>query len=587
MKLGLPIILLLLPSLTLSQRDLEDIHSTEELKQFIYLTAPQEDAFVAVQRLAKPYIDKKDWNSSIKIFGDYREWFIEQVDRTDRIIEMLNAPTQNLEVNNIESINTKGNEYFPVITIDGLRMYFTVAEGKRGGEDIHYSERIATTWIKSKNIGPPLSTKENDAINSVSADGNTLVLFGSYKGFIGGGDNFYVTRTSNGWSEIKPFPKPVNSVYWDCDGFLSADGKAFFFTSDRKGGVGEFVRGGKFYHGEYDGNTDIWVSVKTDSLWGTPINLGSIINTPFAERSPFLHPDGKTLYFSSDGHSGLGSLDVFKSVRLSDTSWTQWSEPVNLGKEINTAGYDVAYKITTDGKYAYFSSDRDGGKGGYDIYSVKLPPEAQPLKNVAVIKGKVTDEAGIPLDAALLWNEFPAGKNVGSLTSNPETGEYIITLPNGSSYSYFAERSGYYSVSNNVDLSGQTEYSELTVDIVMQSVAAMESAPVVLNNIYFDFDKSDLKTESFNELERVYKFLSDNPAVNIEISAHTDSKGSVDYNLTLSQSRAESVVSYLISKGISPSRLIAKGYGESNPIAGNDSEEGMARNRRVEMKIVK
>lgn len=572
---------------TFAQRDLEDIHSTEELKQFIYLTAPQEDAFVAVQRLAKPHIDKKNWQAAVKIFSDYKEWFVEQLDRTDKIIELLNAPSQNLEVTNIETINTKGNEYFPVITIDGLRMYFTVAEGKRGGEDIHYSEKIASTWIKSKNIGPPLSTKENDAINSVSADGNTLVLFGSYKGFIGGGDNFYVTRTSNGWSDIKPFPKPVNSVYWDCDGFLSADGKAFFFTSDRKGGVGEFVRGGKFYHGEYDGNTDIWVSVKTDSLWGTPVNLGSVINTPYSERSPFLHPDGKTLYFSSDGHYGLGSLDVFKSVRLSDTSWTDWSEPVNLGKEINTAGYDVAYKITTDGKYAYFSSDREGGRGGYDIYNVKLPPEAQPLKNVALVKGKVTDESGNPLDAALIWNEFPGGKNIGSLTSNPETGEYFISLPNGSSYSYFAEHSGYYSVSNNVDLTSQTEYSEITVDIVMQSVASMESAPIVLNNIYFDFDKSDLKPESFNELERVYKFLSDNPAVNIEISAHTDSKGSDDYNLTLSQNRAESVVAYLIGKGISPSRLLAKGYGESNPIAPNDTEEGMARNRRVEMKIIK
>lgn len=570
-----------------SQRDLETIKSEEELKQYIFQTAPAEDAFVALQRLAKPFIDKKDWNSAVKIFQTYREWFIEKVDRTDRIIELLEAASQDLEVTNIESINTPKSEYFPCLTIDGLTMYFTFAEGKKGGEDIYYSLLNASTWIKPKNIGAPFSTNENDAVNSVSADGNTLVLFGSYKGFIGGGDNYYVERTDKGWSSIKPFPKPVNSQYWDCDGFLTADGKAFFFTSDRKGSVGEFVKGGQFYHGEYEGNTDIWVSAKTGTGWSAPVNIGSSVNTPYAERSPFLHPDGKTLYFSSDGHYGLGSLDVFKSVRLSDTSWTEWSEPVNLGREINTAGYDVAYKISTDGRYAFFSSDRAGGKGGYDIYYSKLPPEAKPNRNVVTIKGRVTDENLKPLDAKLLWYDLFGSKNAGSLTSNPETGEYIIALPNGTSYSYYAEKTGYYSVSNNVDLSTESDFKELTVDIVMQSIQSLEEKSIVLNNIYFDFDKFELKPESYIELDRVVKFLSDNPSVNIEVSAHTDSKGSDDYNFQLSQKRAESVVAYLSSKGIQPQRLIAKGYGESVLIADNSTEEGMQKNRRVEMKVMK
>ena len=578
---------LLFNTLSFAQRDLETITSEEELKQFIYLTAPQEDAFVAVQRLAKPYIDKKDWEAAAKIFSAYREWFIENVDRTDLIIDLLKSTPQNLEVTNIETINTSKSEYFPVLTIDGQRMYFTFAEGKKGGEDIYYSQRIANTWIKPKNMGAPFSTSENDAVNSVSADGNILVLFGSYKGFVGGGDNFYVERTSKGWSEIKPFPKPVNSIFWECDGFLTSDGKAFLFTSDRRGGVGPFVKGGQFYHGEYEGNTDIWVSVKTETGWGNPKNLGTTINTPFSERSPFLHPDSKTLYFSSDGHYGLGSLDVFKSVRLSDTSWTEWSEPVNLGKEVNTSGFDVAYKITTDGEYAFFSSDREGGKGGYDIYSIKLPRQAKPERNVVTIKGKVTDENSVPLDASLKWYELSLNRNVGSLTSNPETGEYIIALPIGSAYSYFAEKTGFYSVSNNVDLSGENLFKEMTVDIIMHSVKSLEQVSIKLNNIYFDFDKYDLKPESFVELDRVYKFLIDNPDVIIEISAHTDSRGSDEYNLELSQKRAESVVSYLLSKGIEPGRLIAKGYGESNPIATNDTEEGMSENRRVEMKVLR
>jgi len=570
-----------------SKRDLETITSEEELKQFIYLTAPQEDAFVAVGRLAKPFIDNKNWDGAVKIFLNYREWFIDDVTRTDKIIELLRAPAQNLDVVNIETVNSKKGDYFPVISIDGKTMYFTVSDGKKGGEDIYYSQLIASTWIVPKNLGSPFNTKENDAINSVSADGNTLVLFGSYKGFIGGGDNFYAEKTAKGWGDIKVFPKPINSQYWDCDGFLTADGKAFLFTSDRKGSVGEFVKGGQFYHGEYEGNTDIWVSIKTESGWDKPVNLGNIINTPFAERSPFLHPDGKTLYFSSDGHYGLGSLDVFKSVRLSDTSWTEWSEPVNLGKEVNTAGYDVAYKITTDGEYAFFSSDREGGKGSYDIYSIKLPPEAKPEKNVITITGKVTDEKLVPLEAYLKWSDLSLNKSIGELRSDPETGNYIITIPNGSLYSYFAEKSGYYSVSNTIDLSTENTYKELVVDIIMNSIVSLEDKSIKLNNIYFDFDKYDLKQESFTELERVYKFLTDNPSVIIELSAHTDAQGSDDYNLQLSQKRAESVVNYLISKGIEPGRLIAKGYGEQMPVADNGTEEGRAENRRVEMRIVK
>jgi len=569
-----------------AQRDLETIQSDEELMQFILQTAPQEDAFVAVQRLAKPYIDKKDWNGAIKLFLDYRDMFIDEINRTDKIVSLLGAMEQGLIVNNIETVNTKKSEYFPVLSIDGTLMYFTFAEGKKGGEDIYFSQMIADTWIKPKNLGSPFSTNENDAINSVSADGNTMVLFGSYRGFIGGGDNFYVQKTQDGWSQIKPFPKPLNTQYWECDGFLTADGKAFFFTSDRPGGVGDFIKGGQFYHGEYEGNTDIYVSVKNDSVWGKPVNLGTIVNTPYAERSPFLHPDGKTLYFSSDGHYGLGSLDVFKTVRLSDTSWSDWSEPVNLGKEINTSGYDVAYKISTDGKYAYFSSDREGGKGGYDIYRVTLPKEAMPEKNVLTVKGRVTDENSKPLDAKMLWYNLSANSNAGSLTSDPESGRYIITLPNGANYSYFAERTGYYSVSNSIDLTGQNEFSELTVDIVMQSVQSLQNTSIVLNNIYFDFDKSDLQQGSFVELDRVVKFLNDNPNVKIEISAHTDNKGSDDYNLSLSQKRAESVVAFLSGAGIDPVRLIAKGYGESVPIGDNSTDDGAARNRRVEMKVL-
>jgi outer membrane protein OmpA-like peptidoglycan-associated protein len=583
---------LMISSLTLfAQRDLETITSEEELKQYIYQLAPSENAFVALQRLAAPYLDKKDWKGAVKLLRQYWEWFPEDIARLQKIEELLNAPSQNIKAEIVINVNTEADEYFPVITIDGKKMYFTGSgrEDNLKGEDIFYSDFVNGLWMPAKRMKKPFSTKEDDAVNSVSADGNTIVIFGNYKGAFGGGDNFYAEKTSSGWSEIKPFPKPLNSTFWECDGFLTADGKAFIFVSDRKGGVGEFHRGGYFFHGGYDGNTDIYVSVKTDSGWGEPINIGSIINTPYAERSPFLHPDGRTLYFSSDGHYGLGGLDVFKAVKLNDTSWTDWSEPVNLGKEINTSVNDIAYKITTDGKLAYFSSDRAGGKGGYDIYSIALPEEARPEMNVLRVSGKVTDENDNPLDAVISWFNLTKNKNAGSLKSDPETGDYSITLAVGANYSYFAGKQGYYSVSNDIDLSDEKAFGEMTVNIKMISVKSLQESEtsVKLHNIYFDFDKFELRPESFSELDRVLKFLNDNTGIRVEISAHTDAVGSDDYNLELSQNRAESVVNYLIANGINSDRLIAKGYGESNPVADNETEEGRSLNRRVEMKIIK
>jgi outer membrane protein OmpA-like peptidoglycan-associated protein len=574
-----------------AQRDLETITSEEELKQYIFQLAPSEDAFVALQRLAASYIDKKDWTGAVKLFQKYQEWFPESSARFQQIEELLSAPSQNLVTTNIENVNTKDNEYFPVITIDSKKIYFT-GSGRADnlkGEDIFYSDFINGLWMPAQRMKKPFSTKDDDAVNSVSADGNILVLFGNYKGAFGGGDNFYAEKTSSGWSEIKPFPNPLNTKYWECDGFLTSDGKAFIFSSDRKGGVGDFHRGGYFFHGGYEGNSDIYVSVKTDSGWGNPVNPGTIINTPYAERSPFLHPDGKTLYFSSDAHYGLGGLDVFKSVRVNDSSWTEWSEPVNLGKDINTSGNDIAYKITTDGKLAYFSSDRAGGKGDYDIYSVTLPEEAKPEKNVLTISGKVTDENDSPLEAVIKWFDLNANKNAGSLKSDPETGNYTITLPVGIAYSYFAEKQGYYSVSSEIDLKEEKSFGERTENIKMVSVKSMQESeqPVQLNNIYFDFDSYELKPESFSELDRLYKFLNDNPEIKVEISAHTDASGSDEYNLALSQKRAESVVNYLISNGMGSDRLIAKGCGESQPVADNETEQGKALNRRVEMKILK
>jgi OmpA-OmpF porin, OOP family len=293
------------------------------------------------------------------------------------------------------------------------------------------------------------------------------------------------------------------------------------------------------------------------------------------------------MYFSSDGFYGIGGLDVFKTTRLNDSSWTEWSEPFNLGKDINTSGFDIAYKITTDGKMAYFSSNMPGGFGGYDIYCVNLPQEAKPEKNVVTIKGKVTDEIMNPLDAEVKWLDINSGNNVGLLKSDPVTGDYIITLPVGKTYSYFADKNGYYSSSNEINLTDVIDYREMNVDIILYSIQNLIEVKktIRINNIYFDFDKFELKSESFPELDRLISFLQNNPSLKIDIMAHTDSKGTEEYNLILSQNRANSVVFYLIEKGIDRNRLVATGYGESMPVSDNETEEGRAQNRRVEMKL--
>jgi outer membrane protein OmpA-like peptidoglycan-associated protein len=416
-------------------------------------------------------------------------------------------------------------------------------------------------------------------------------LFGNYINSLGRGDIFYSDKTKNGFVEVLQYPEPINSKWWDADAFLTADGKAIIFSSERPGGVGNYHPKGDYYHGMFWGNTDLYVVLKEpDGSWSkTAINLGTVINTPFTERTPFLHPDGKTLYFSSDGHPGLGKSDVFKSVRLYDTSWTYWSEPVNLGKEINTPSEDWGYKISTDGNTAYFSTTIDIGFGEEDIYYLKLPEEIQPESDVVTVNGKVLDEKGNPVDAFIKWEDVELKKEVGVAKTDPVTGEYFIALPIGKYYAYYADVKGYYGIVNYLDLTAAKAYEQINTNMSVISVEELQKTgkAIKIENIFFDSGKFDLKEESHEALNLLYRFMHANPEVKVEISAHTDNIGSEHYNFDLSEKRAASVVNYLIQIGIEPNRIISKGYGETMPVASNDTEEGRALNRRVEFKLIK
>jgi outer membrane protein OmpA-like peptidoglycan-associated protein len=567
--------------------------------EFIQEEAPKDDALFAIQRLADPYIARKDWDSAAIFYKYYKPFFTKKEKYFDTIINVLTAPEEGLIVRNLgDSINTKRSEWDPNPTPDGKYLYFS-ASGRRGyrGSDIWVSEMKDGVWQKAENLGPAINGNRDETIDNVTVDGNGLLLSGTFPGTFGNFDIFLAEKNESDWNNLVHFPMPINSEHTDESGNITSDGKALIFTSDRPGGIGEFIPfnasqiNRKYHGGSLMGNMDIYVSLKSDTGWSEPINLGPKINTPYAERSAYLHPDGKTLYFSSNGHPGLGRLDVYKSVRLSDTSWTEWSEPVNLGKEINSEKDDWGYKVGIHGDSAVFAAmDRMTGLGEYDIYSISLPKNAKPQKIVGT-KGQVIDSRGFPLSAKLVWEDFDTGEKIGELRSDPRNGSYFIALPYGKKYKYYAERYGYYSESSFIDLTDIKDSTEYYHNIEMVSIRDMEKnkKKITLESVYFEYDSFELSNASKNELDRISKFLKKkSKSFYIYIEGHTDNIGSKEYNLKLSRNRAESVAKYILEyNNLDAKEIITAGKGFSEPITTNDSKENRQKNRRVEISLRK
>lgn len=552
--------------------------------------AGTEDGFIAVQRIAEKYIKTNKIDSAITIFEKYKPIYNSLQWKFDPVIDLLTRLEDSVTVHNLgENVNSRWDEWDPNPTPDGHYLFFSSAHrpGGRGDQDVWYCEYKDSIWSKPKNLGNPINSNNAETIDNVSFDGNTLFLSGTFSGSFGKFDIYSASRTEQGWGNLYHFPMPINSVNHDEAAFLTSDGKALIFTSDRPGGIGNFIENSRGFHGGFNGNMDIYVCVKTDSGWSAPINLGNTINTPYGERSPSLSPDGKTLYFSSDGHPGLGRLDVFKSVRLSDTSWTEWSDPENLGRFINSTEDDWGYKFGVTGDSAFFASkNREGGFGGWDLYSITIPKAYKPQR-VVIIKGKIQDQNGNPLRASIKWEDLTSGKSLGELHSNPTTGEYIIALPYGKNYGYYVQKENYYPTSGNIDLKKKTKDSVIYRNIKLVSSQAIlkEQQKITINNIFFDFDEYTLKQESYPELNRLIDYLKTIQFNTITIEGHTDDIGDEAYNMNLSQKRSQSVANYLISKGIAKSKIQTVGYGAKKPIAPNTTEENRQQNRRVEISI--
>ena len=558
--------------------------STSDLEKFIATHKPDELAFVAVQKLAKPYLSIKDWQGASSVFTLHRAQFPGMESRFDSIIGMLHAAARNLTVTNLgPDVNTPGEEYHPVLGGQGNMLYFARDIGTLGGENILVSAHDGAKWGTAADMGRPVNTATHEVPLGVSLDGTLLTLFGNYSNSFGRGDIYYAVQEDECWSEVGHYQAPINTEHFDSDAMLPADGKTMLFVSDRPGGVGEMHKKGEFFHGGFGGNTDIYVIVQTET-GQTAINLGPVINTPYSEYSPYLSADGKTFYFSSDGHGGLGGLDVFKATRTSDTSWTEWSEPVNLGKDINGPLDDWGYQIATSGKLAYFATNsRIDGYGGNDLYAIEMPVEVRP-NPVTTVSGRVLDPDGNPIPGAtVVWNDLTLNREIGKSASAPVTGQYLIALPAGHNYGFYADKEGYVGKSENLDLTNKTTFTEYHMDIILHPVEQLDQVVIRLNNIFFDFNKATLKEASILELNRWVKFLGKYTNVKAEFQGHADWIGSDAYNQKLSTLRAQAVVDYLVRQGVTSTRVKGVGFGESRPVASNETEEGRAQNRRVEI----
>jgi outer membrane protein OmpA-like peptidoglycan-associated protein/tetratricopeptide (TPR) repeat protein len=545
---------------------------------------------IAWYYLGQAYHFNNKFDEAIEAYNKFREYTdpkdLNLASEINRQIEfcingkmLVEAPVA-MEVKNLgKTINSPFPEYAPVISADESVLIFTSRRNTGTGgkitedggfyEDIYISYNNNGEWSEPQSIGSNINTAGHEATIGLSVDGQQLFI---YKDDNGDGNIYYSKLIGDTWQIPVKLSDNINSKSWESHATISSDGNTLYFTSDRKGGFG---------------GRDIYFSRKLpNGDWGLPINMGPKINTPYDEEGPFIHPDNRTLFFSSKGHNSMGGFDVFISLKDDNGNW---SPAMNMGYPLNSADDDVFYVLSADGKRAYYSSFKEDGYGEKDLYMASFIEFKE--KPLALIKGTVKDAYGnVPQDVVIVVSDNESGEVVGTYLPNSKTGNYLFILPPGANYNISYEAEGYLFKSENIDIPEDANYFQVSKAIELETIQV--GSKIVLNNIFFDFDKASLRDVSKVELEKLTKLMELNAKMSVEISGHTDSKGNDDYNLKLSQDRAQAVVNYLINRGIDKARMIAKGYGETKPIAsdykedGSENLEGMQLNRRVELKVI-
>ena len=474
-------------------------------------------------------------------------------------------------------VNSGGHDYLPNLTADGQLIFFTSRRNTNIGgfnrelkdyaEDFYYCIRKDDVWQEAVNLGPPVNTELNEGSASITPDAQAVYFtICSAPGGMGSCDLYWSEMDGTTWTPPKNLGDKVNSAAWESHPAIANDGKTLYFSSSRAGGKG---------------GADIWYTTRSKDGWSEPINIGEPINTPGDEYSPFIHADDQTLYFSSNTHLGMGGFDLFFSKKMTNG---RWSSPRNLGYPLNTSADERAIFINAAGDKGYINANRADSYGQTDLYEFDLDKSIRPEK-ATFVRGYVYDSlTKKPLFVQVTIINIATGDTIRQVHSNKATGKFLLSLPINQDYVAFVETPGYlfYSKSFRLTTVEGTQYFDL--EIPLQPIQV--GATIILNNIFFETGKYELLPTSFIELERVVTFMQKNARLRVQLRGHTDSVGSDTDNLKLSQSRANAVREYLLTKGIENSRIESVGFGETIPIADNSTENGRALNRRTEFKII-
>lgn len=540
--------------------------SLQKLVQLYYLGGDYEEGLAFIHSYPNTKII-----SSSPVLRDFKT-------RLEFSLHAMQHPTPTTIFAPDSNLNTPYHDYWPSMGVEENEMVTsilvcdTLANGSTFcQEDIYFSLLKDGKWKPVQPIGTQLNTDLNEGGHCISSNGQYLFFTAcNRKNGQGSCDIYYCRKQKGRWSFPKPCMFPVNSKFWDGHPSINGNGSILYFSSERAGG-----QGGK----------DLWQVNITYNVDGSLAfnnlkNLGPTINSKGDEISPFMHFDSQTLYYSSNGHIGLGRHDIFKAEK----SMQSWSKPKNLGYPINTNNDEIGFIVNAKGDLGWMASERY--KQDKDIYSLTLPPKLRP-HSVVYYKGTVRDKTTLkPLKAETYWYNFVQNEPFLQVFSDAQTGEFIVCLKNNTNYAVHVKRTGYLFYSQFLGLNHKRSiHKPFTVDIFLEPIKPGNI--MVLDNVFFETDSYSLLPNSYPELEQLLLLLTENPQLKIEIRGHTDNIGAEEYNQQLSSQRAEAVYQYLIQKGIKKWRLTFKGYGSTHPIANNTLEEGRAKNRRTEAMIIK
>ncbi|MGD9492265.1 MAG: OmpA family protein [Bacteroidales bacterium] len=533
----------------------------------------------------KKYLDKPEeiTDDSIQIEA------AEMYDWAKTAMELLSKPVS-FDPEIVSGISSKFDEYLVIISPDNEKAFYTrrieVKDMSSWASEMELKEKFFVSNRKPQSGKPlseipfdsgqpmpdPFNMKLNEGGATVTIDNKELIYTICHmpertdpNQYINC-DLYYTRFEFGGWSDIIPIDAVNTSDHWESQPSISSDGKTLYFISDRPGGIGGY---------------DIYTSTRDESgSWSAPQNMGKIVNSEGNEKSPFIHTDSQTLYFSSEGRPGMGGYDIYYA-RMDDNG--TWQKPVNIGYPINSKYDDVGFFVSTDGKYGYFGSNNmSEGLGGWDFYSFELYEEARPEK-VLFVKGTVKNEQDDkPVEAKIEIKNLTT-KEIREIPVDHETGEYVAAIKFESDFMLTVKKPDFVYESTYISKEDSSFAEPTSVDVDLEPVQLGKAYR--MKDIYYESNSADLTAESKKVLDEFIEFLNENPNIKVKIQGHTDNIGGDAFNLTLSENRAHSVYEYLVSRGVSSSRLSYKGFGETQPVDTNDTEAGRAMNRRTEFLV--